>query len=65
MIQLASEVVVSEGVIAIRIGLGDMPVLATPAILALMENAAMLAVQDKVEDLVINGNIYCMVSCFK
>ncbi len=41
-----SELVVSEPVTAIRIGSGDMPVLATPAMMALMENAAMKAVGD-------------------
>lgn len=54
MIQLGqnhtSEMVVSEEVTAIRIGSGDMPVLATPAMLALMENAAMLAVRDHLEE---------------
>lgn len=39
-----SELVVTEGVTAGVIGSGDMPVLATPAMMALMENAAMLAV---------------------
>lgn len=39
-----SSVVVSDANTAIALGSGDMPVLATPAMLALMENAAMLAV---------------------
>ena len=39
-----SELMVSESTTAIRMGSGDMPVLATPAMIALMENAAMLAV---------------------
>ncbi|MBR5638881.1 MAG: thioesterase family protein [Muribaculaceae bacterium] len=39
-----SDMVVTEEVTAVRIGSGDMEVLATPAMMALMENAAMLAV---------------------
>lgn len=35
---------------AIALGSGDMPVLATPAMMALMENAAMLAVTSELED---------------
>ncbi len=41
-----SELVVNDAVTAISVGSGDMPVLATPSLLALMENAAMLAVAD-------------------
>jgi len=41
-----SELTVTEDVIAITVGSGDMPVLATPMMMALMENAAMLAVKD-------------------
>ena len=41
-----SQLTVSEAVTAIAMGSGDMPVLATPAMMALMENAAMLAVAD-------------------
>lgn len=41
-----SSMVVTDAVTAIQIGSGDMPVLATPAMMALMENAAMLAVKD-------------------
>ena len=37
---------VTNAVTAIAMGSGDMPVLATPAMMALMENAAMLAVAD-------------------
>lgn len=39
-----SRVTVSDSNTAIALGSGDMPVLATPAMMALMENAAMLAV---------------------
>ena len=39
-----SRLVVTEAVTAATMGSGDMAVLATPAMLALMENAAMLAV---------------------
>ena len=39
-----SEMTVTDAVTAIQMGSGDMPVLATPAMMALMENAAMLAV---------------------
>lgn len=45
-----SELIVEEHLTAIDIGSGDMPVLATPAMLALMENAAMIAVADKLPD---------------
>jgi predicted thioesterase len=41
-----SQLTVDEAATAIRIGSGDMPVLATPVMMALMENAAMLAVAD-------------------
>ncbi|MBQ9576436.1 MAG: thioesterase family protein [Muribaculaceae bacterium] len=39
-----SQLTVNEAVTAVAMGSGDMPVLATPAMMALMENAAMLAV---------------------
>ena len=41
-----SELTVTEAVTAIQVGSGDMPVLATPMMMALMENAAMLAVRE-------------------
>lgn len=40
-----SELSVSEDLTAMKIGSGDMAVLATPMMMALMENAAMLAVK--------------------
>ena len=45
-----SELTVTDAVTAVRMGSGDMPVLATPAMMALMENAAMLAVKDKLPE---------------
>lgn len=45
-----SELTVSEAVTAMAVGSGDMPVLATPMMLALMENAAMLAVRDELPE---------------
>lgn len=41
-----SELTVTDAVTALAAGSGDMPVLATPMMMALMENAAMLAVRD-------------------
>ena len=41
-----SKTVVDESNTAIALGSGDMPVFATPAMMALMENAAMLAVKE-------------------
>ena len=49
-LKYTSELTVSESVTAIQMGSGDMPVLATPAMMALMENAAMLAVKDELPE---------------
>jgi predicted thioesterase len=38
---------VTDAVTAAAVGSGDMPVLATPMMMAMMENAAMLAVRDE------------------
>ena len=40
----------TDAVTAIEVGSGDMPVLATPIMMALMENAAMLAVKDELPE---------------
>ena len=45
-----SELTVTDAVSAIRVGSGDMPVLATPMMMTLMENAAMLAVADELPE---------------
>ena len=45
-----SELTVTDAVTAIKVGSGDMPVLATPMMMALMENAAMLAVKDELPE---------------
>ena len=41
-----SELTVTDAVTAVKVGSGDMPVLAPPMMMALMENAAMLAVRE-------------------
>ena len=43
----SSQLTVTDAVTAIAMGSGDMPVLATPSMMALMENAAMLAVAEQ------------------
>ena len=45
-----SELTVTDAVTAVKVGSGDMPVLATPMMMALMENAAMLAVKDELPE---------------
>ena len=45
-LQHTSQLTVTDAVTAVTMSSGDMPVLATPAMMALMENAAMLAVAD-------------------
>ena len=45
-----SELTVTDALTAMAIGSGDMPVLATPMMMALMENAAMLAVKDELPE---------------
>ena len=45
-----SELIVTGAVTAIAMGSGDMPVLATPAMMALMENAAMLAIAESLPE---------------
>lgn len=45
-----SEQTVSEALTAMQMGSGDLPVFATPAMLALMENAAMMAVVNELPE---------------
>lgn len=49
-INYTSELIVSDALTAIAVGSGDMPVLVTPMMMALMENAAMLAVKDELPE---------------
>ncbi len=49
-IKHASELTVTESVTARVVGSGDLPVLATPMMMALMENAAMLAVSNELPE---------------
>ena len=49
-LKYTSELTVTDAVTAIVVGSGDMPVLATPMMMALMENAAMLAVKNELPD---------------
>ena len=46
-LRYSSELMVTDAVTAAAVGSGDMPVLATPMMMAMMENAAMLAVRDE------------------
>ena len=46
-LRYTSELIVTDAVTAIAVGSGDMPVLATPMMMALMENAAMMAVKEE------------------
>ena len=49
-LKYTSELTVTDAVTAIAVGSGDMPVLATPMMMALMENAAMLAVKNELPE---------------
>lgn len=49
-IKHAGELIVTESVTARVVGSGDLPVLATPMMMALMENAAMLAVSNELPE---------------
>ena len=49
-LKYTSELTVTDAVTAMAIGSGDMPVLATPMMMALMENAAMLAVKEELPE---------------
>lgn len=56
-----SKAVVSEEMTALSMGSGDLPVLATPAMIALMENAAKLAVAPQLAaaDTTVGGYMEC------
>ena len=45
-----SEQTISEALTAMQMGSGDLPVFATPAMMALMENAAMMAVANELPE---------------
>ena len=45
-----SELIVGDAVTAIQMGSGDIPVIAIPTMMALMENAAILAVADELPE---------------
>jgi len=60
-----SEVIVSDSLLAANIGSGDMPVLATPMMAALMENAAMFAIKDYLSDGQTSVGIYIETSHIK
>ena len=49
-LKYTSDLTVTDAVTAITVGSGDMPVIATPMMMAFMENAAMLAVKDELPD---------------
>lgn len=49
-ITYTSTMTVEEKHLACNVGSGDLPVLGTPVMMALMENAAMLAVKDHLEE---------------
>lgn len=56
----SSRLVTAE-MLAINVGSGDLPVLATPAMIALMENAAMLCVSDSIpaDSTTVGGHMNC------
>lgn len=56
-----SQLTVEEQHLAMNVGSGDLPVLATPAMIAIMENAAMLAVAPKIPDgcTTVGGQMTC------